>query len=130
MDSLALLDCQYLFYPDGTNIASMFCEVDGVSVYYELCGEGFPVLMLHGYGIDHNVMVGCMEPVFKCRPGYRRIYIDMPGMGKSKAPAWLENSDQVLDIVIKFSENVIKGSFLVAGESYGGYIARGMVNRI
>lgn len=108
----------------------MFCEVDGVSVYYELCGEGFPLLMLHGYGIDHNVMVGCMEPVFKCRPGYRRIYIDMPGMGKSKAPAWLENSDQVLDIVVKFSEKVIKGSFLVVGESYGGYIARGMVNRI
>ena len=108
----------------------MFIDVDGVSIYYETRGTGFPVLMLHGYGIDHNVMVGCMEPVFKDRPGYRRIYIDLPGMGQSKAPEWLTNSDQVLDIVIKFSEKVIDGNFLVAGESYGGYIARGMVNKI
>lgn len=121
---------QYLFYTDASNTPFMFCEVDGVDIYYEVRGEGFPVLMLHGYGIDHNVMVGCMEPVFKGRPGYSRIYIDMPGMGQSKAPEWLGNSDQVLDIVIRFSEKAIKGRFLVAGESYGGYIARGMVNRI
>ncbi|HTY90318.1 MAG TPA: alpha/beta hydrolase [Methanocella sp.] len=108
----------------------MFCEVGGVSIYYEARGEGFPVLMLHGYGIDHNVMIGCMEPVFEGRPGYRRIYIDLPGMGQSKAPDWLGNSDQVLDLVMKFSEKAIKGSFLLAGESYGGYIARGMVNRM
>jgi pimeloyl-ACP methyl ester carboxylesterase len=109
----------------------MYTEVDGVNIYYEAHGEGLPILMLHGYGIDHNIMVGCMEPIFKKRPGYRRIYIDLPGMGKSKAPGWLGNSDQVLDIVIKFSEKAIpEGDFLVAGESYGGYIARGMVNKI
>ncbi len=109
----------------------MFCEVSGVSVYYEAIGEGFPVLMLHGYGIDHRVMTGCMEPIFEKRPGYRRIYMDLPGMGKSKAPGWLENTDQVLDIVIELSEKVIPGgNFLVAGESYGGYLARGMVYKI
>jgi pimeloyl-ACP methyl ester carboxylesterase len=109
----------------------MYTEVDGVNIYYEAYGEGLPILMLHGYGIDHNIMVGCMEPIFKKRPGYRRIYIDLPGMGKSKAPGWLGNSDQVLDIVIKFSEKAIpEGDFLVAGESYGGYIARGMVYKI
>lgn len=109
----------------------MYTEVDGVNIYYEAHGEGLPILMLHGYGIDHNIMVGCMEPIFKKRPGYRRIYIDLPGMGKSKAPGWLGNSDQVLDIVIKFSEKAIpEGDFLVAGESYGGYIARGMVYKI
>jgi len=129
-DSLVRHGRQYIFYPAAPNTASMYCEVGGVSVYYEIRGEGFPVLMLHGYGIDHNVMVGCMEPLFKSRPGYRRIYIDLPGMGQSKAPEWLTNSDQVLDIVVEFSEKAINGSFLVAGESYGGYIARGMVNKI
>jgi pimeloyl-ACP methyl ester carboxylesterase len=64
----------------------MFCEAGGVNVYYEVVGAGIPVLMLHGYGIDHSVMAGCMEPVFQGRPGYRRIYIDLPGMGRSKAP--------------------------------------------
>lgn len=106
----------------------MFCEVEGVNIYYEVEGEGYPVLMLHGYGIDHHVMAGCMEPVLEKRPGYRRIYVDLPGMGRSRAPGWLESTDQVLDIVLKFSEKAIPGGdFLVAGESYGGYLARGMV---
>jgi pimeloyl-ACP methyl ester carboxylesterase len=110
---------------------SMFCDVDGVSIYYEARGEGLPVLMLHGYGIDHSVMAGCMEPIFEKRPGYRRIYIDLPGMGRSKAPEWLGNSDQVLGIIIKLCDKLMPGkNFLVAGESYGGYIARALVNRI
>lgn len=113
-----------------THISFMLCDVRGVNVYYEERGDGVPVLMLHGYGIDHNVMVGCMEPLFKERPGYRRIYIDLPGMGKSKAPDWLTNSDQVLDIVMEFSRKAIDGDFLLAGESYGGYIARGMVHKM
>ncbi|HTX43305.1 MAG TPA: alpha/beta hydrolase, partial [Methanocella sp.] len=109
----------------------MFCEVGGVNIYYEAIGEGHPVLMLHGYGIDHHVMTGCMEPIFERRPGYRRIYMDLPGMGKSNAPGWLENTDQVLEIVIRFSEKAIRESdFLVAGESYGGYLARGLVYKM
>ncbi len=109
----------------------MFCEVEGLDIYYEAYGEGTPVLMLHGYGIDHNVMVGCMEPIFTNRPGYRRIYPDLPGMGRSMAADWLGNSGQILDIIIKFCDRVIPGSkFLVAGESYGGYLARGLVYKI
>ncbi|WP_174591443.1 alpha/beta fold hydrolase [Methanocella conradii] len=108
----------------------MFCDVGGVNLYYEIYGEGTPVLMLHGYGIDHNVMEGCMEPIFKGRVGYKRIYIDLPGMGRSEAPEWLENTDQVLGIILKFVEKAVHGNFLVAGESYGGYLARGMVQRM
>ena len=106
----------------------MICKVLDLDIYYETCGEGKPILMIHGYGIDHNVMVGCMEPIFKSRPGYRRIYFDLPGMGQSKAADWLNSSDQVLDVIVKFCDQVIPGEkFLVAGESYGGYLARGLV---
>ncbi|HEY3274373.1 MAG TPA: alpha/beta hydrolase [Methanocella sp.] len=109
----------------------MFCEVDGLAIYYETYGEGIPVLLIHGFGIDHHVMIGCMEPVFRDRPGYKRIYFDLPGMGKTKAVDAIESSDQMLDAVIRFAEKVIPGdNFLVAGESYGGYLARGLVSRI
>lgn len=109
----------------------MFCEIGDLSIYYETYGEGMPVLNIHGFGIDHHVMTGCMEPIFKGRPGYRRIYLDLPGMGRSKAPESLKNSDQILEAVIKFCDQVIPGSnFIVTGESYGGYLARGMVDKI
>ncbi|WP_424358522.1 alpha/beta fold hydrolase [Methanocella sp. MCL-LM] len=108
----------------------MYCDVDGLRVYYEEFGEGAPVVMIHGYGIDHNVMIGCMEPVFERRPGYRRIYFDLPGMGRTRAPGHVMSSDQILDTVIGFCEKIVPcGTFLVAGESYGGYLARGMVRR-
>jgi pimeloyl-ACP methyl ester carboxylesterase len=109
----------------------MFCELDGLSVYYESYGEGTPILNIHGYGIDHHVMSNCLEPIFKVRQGWQRIYIDLPGMGQTKAPEWLKSSDQMLDIVIKFIDRILPGrGFLVAGESYGGYLARGLVHQM
>lgn len=109
----------------------MFCEVGGLEIYYEAYGEGTPVVMSHGYGIDHSVMIGCMEPVFSNRPGYRRIYFDLPGMGRTGAPGHAMNSDQILETVIGFAEKVApEEPFLVAGESYGGYLARGLVKKV
>lgn len=107
----------------------MICEIDDLYIYYETHGEGVPVLMLHGFGIDHHVMIGCMEPIFERRPGWKRVYFDLPGMGRTQATARLNNADQMLDVIIRFSEKVIPGdTFLVVGESYGAYLARGLVH--
>jgi pimeloyl-ACP methyl ester carboxylesterase len=109
----------------------MMCDVEGLEIYYETYGEGMPFLMIHGFGIDHHVMTGCMEPIFRGRPGYKRIYFDLPGMGRTETTGAIGNSDQMLDAVIGFAEKVVPGGrFLVAGESYGGYLARGLVRRI
>ena len=114
----------------SADILFMICEVDGLEMYYEVRGEGVPVLMIHGFGIDHHVMTGCMEPIFGARPGWRRIYVDLPGMGRTKAGR-VENSDQMLDTVVRFIEKIVpEGVFLVVGESYGGYLARGFVRRM
>ncbi|MGB9372484.1 MAG: alpha/beta hydrolase [Halobacteriota archaeon] len=109
----------------------MICDIGDLHIYYETCGEGSPVLAIHGFGIDHHVMTGCMEPIFTNRAGWKRIYFDLPGMGRTHAPSWLNDADQMLDVIIEFCENVIPDDqFLVAGESYGGYLARGLVRSI
>ena len=61
-----------------------YCNVNTAEIYYEDYGEGQPILMIHGFSPDHRLMSGCMEPIFKEREGYRRIYINLPGMGQSK----------------------------------------------
>jgi hypothetical protein len=49
-------------------------------------------------------------------------------MGKTIAPQWLNNSDQILDIVLEFIDKIIpKQEFLIASESYGCYLARGVL---
>ena len=76
-------------------------------------------------------MKGCMEPVFNKISGYKRIYMDLPGMGKTKGESFITSQDLMLDIVIRFIKKVVKNeNFLLAGESYGGYLARGVVYKM
>lgn len=109
----------------------MECKIKNISVNYEIIGEGKPIVMIHGYYTDNRVMAGCMEPIFRAKDGYKRIYIDLPGMGKSESAEWITNSDIMLDIVIDFIEKLIPNEkFLLAGESYGGYLARGVIYKM
>lgn len=90
-------------------------------------GTGIPVLALHGWTPDHRLMLGCLEPVFAVRHGYRRIYPDLPGMGLSPAPPSIASSDDLLDVVQSLVEERIGAEpFLLIGESYGGYLARAL----
>jgi pimeloyl-ACP methyl ester carboxylesterase len=108
----------------------MECRVKDIDVYYEIYGEGRPIVMLHGFRPDHHLMIGCMEPIFQQRDGWKRIYLDLPGMGKTSGKKWITNSDQMLEVVLEFIEQVIPDQhFIVAGESYGGYLARGIIYR-
>ncbi len=63
--------------------------------------------------------------------GYQRIYIDLPGMGKSNAPDWINSSDHMLELLIACIEKIIPAkNFLLVGESYGGYLARGILTKL
>lgn len=99
------------------------------SLNFTEAGDGVPVLALHGWTPDHRLMLGCLEPVFAGLSGYRRLYPDLPGMGKSLAPATIASSDDVLDAVQDFVDAVIGAEpFLLVGESYGGYLARALIH--
>ena len=106
----------------------MFCDLGNVSIYYETCSDGIPVLMIHGFHPDHRLMKGCMEPIFASRPGWKRVYFDLPGMGRTRGEPWIDCSDKVLEVVLAFVDRILPNqSFLVVGESYGGYLARALV---
>lgn len=111
--------------------SDMQCTVRDVNIYYEVYGEGTPIVMIHGWGPDHRLMKGCMEPIFQTiNTHWKRIYFDLPGMGKTKGEQWITGSDQMLDLVLEFIDAVIPNQrFVIAGESYGGYLARGIINK-
>jgi len=103
-------------------------QIGDMTLYYEIMGEGKPILMLHGWPLDHVAMIGAMEPILSSRTGWKRIYVDLPGMGQSDAPEWLKAQDQVLAVVEGFIEKIIPGErFCAAGLSYGGFLAQGLV---
>src|SRR3546814_3450312 len=61
---------------------------------------------------------------------WRRIYLDLPGRGRTRGEPWITTNDQVLDIVLEVIETVIPGErFVIAGHSAGGYLARAVLHR-
>lgn len=103
--------------------------VRDIPIYYEVHGSGRPILMIHGWSPDHRLMKGCMEPVFESvDTAWQRIYFDLPGMGKTPGRPWITGTDQMLQVILEFIDGVIpEQHFSVAGESYGGYLARGVI---
>jgi pimeloyl-ACP methyl ester carboxylesterase len=88
-------------------------------------------VFIHGFGVDHHSMEGTMEPIFKNRSGWKRIYFDMPGMGKTKASEKIENTDDMLEAILGLIGRLIpSGNFLISGMSYGGLLARGVIYRM
>ena len=108
----------------------MQCDLGDFAVFYETYGTGRPMVMLPGRPSDHHIMERFMEPLFTQRDGWLRIYPDLPGTGLSPSVDRLATHDSMLDAVLAFIDAVIPGQrFVLAGYSYGGYLARGVASR-
>jgi pimeloyl-ACP methyl ester carboxylesterase len=108
----------------------MECEVEKATIHYEERGDGRPIVFLHGWTMDHRVEMAAYEGIFSARTGWRRIYPDLPGMGRSVAKAALERQDDVVDALLAFIDHVLPtGRFLLAGTSLGAYLARAIAAR-
>ena len=102
----------------------------GIAVHYVEHGAGRPVLVLHGAGVDHREAEACFEPVFDGVAGFRRIYPDLPGMGRTAAPDGLRSAEDVLDTLLDFAGEVTDGAaYLLIGHSAGAYYAQAMAAR-
>lgn len=105
----------------------MHTSIHGMPIYYEQKGEGFPLLCIHGFPEDHRALLGCLEPLAPKLTGYRRIYVDLPGMGRSPANPKIRNADDMLKALHQFICTVIDGEdCLLVGQSYGGYLSMGL----
>lgn len=105
----------------------MFYNYKDINIYYQEIGSGKPILILHGLSCNLELMKGCIEPIFKDNKEFKRIYVDLPGMGKSDANLNYASSDKILQILLSFFNDIVKENFLLIGESYGGYLARGIL---
>ncbi|MQY17739.1 alpha/beta fold hydrolase [Nocardia macrotermitis] len=105
----------------------MRIQAGRVSVHYVEHGTGRPALILHGARVDHHEVEACFEPILEDVAGLRRIYPDLPGMGRTIAPETMRCADDVLDTLLRFADEMFgETAYLLVGHSAGAYYARAM----
>jgi pimeloyl-ACP methyl ester carboxylesterase len=111
-------------------VRAMEVRIGDVAVHYVEHGEGTPVLVLHGAGVDHREVEACFDPALDSHGGHRRVYRDLPGMGRTPAPLALRSADDVLDVLFGFADAVMgEDPILVLGHSAGACFAQGFAAR-
>ena len=102
-------------------------RINDVAMHYVEHGTGPPLVALHGAGVDHREIEAAVEAVVPAAE-YRRIYPDLPGMGRSTTGSLTCNDDVVM-LLGDFIDRVADGPVLLLGHSYGAYLARGLAVR-
>jgi pimeloyl-ACP methyl ester carboxylesterase len=106
------------------------CRTGGTDLRFVEHGTGTPVIVLHGAGVDHREAEACFDPILGKHAGIRRIYPDLPGMGRTRAPETMRSADEVLDVLVGLADEVAESEpLLVIGHSAGAYFARGIAAR-
>jgi pimeloyl-ACP methyl ester carboxylesterase len=110
--------------------AAMGARGGGAAVHFVEHGAGTPVVVLHGAGVDHREPEACFEPVLAGVDGWRRVYPDLPGMGRTPASDRLRSAADVLAVLTEFVDDVTGGGrYLLVGHSAGAYFARAAADR-
>lgn len=90
-------------------------------------GSGTPILIIHGFCVDHRLLLG-LDPALASQREWKRVYIDLPGMGMSAAGPQIDSADAVAEAVVAFARRAFDNEkFAVLGNSFGGMIARHIV---
>jgi pimeloyl-ACP methyl ester carboxylesterase len=105
----------------------MECKLENITVHYEVFGEGKPIVILPGWNLNARFVAHQTEPYFRQREGWKRIYIDPPGHGKTPGKDWITNQDKILEVLLSCVDRLTSGQrFCLIGFSLGAYLARGI----
>jgi 3-oxoadipate enol-lactonase len=95
-------------------------------LYYQVIGEGYPLICLHGYALDHSIWLQVADLLKK---SIRLILPDLRGHGKSPAPKRIYSMlDMAEDVSLVLDILNIKQAY-IAGHSMGGYIALALAEK-
>lgn len=104
----------------------MTVTIDGIDVNYISCGQGEPVVLLHGWGANAGLFLPMAELLAE---KYNAVAPDLPGFGGTPEPETVWSMDDYTDFVIRFIETLGLRRVILLGHSFGGRIIIKLANR-
>jgi len=87
--------------------------------------DGTPVLLVHGFTVDHRILLPLDDLFARSEHSWRRHYIDLPGFGGSPAGTEIDGVDALARAVEEYvAARFGTERFAVVGNSLGGAIVR------
>ena len=94
--------------------------VDQLAVNYELTGKGKVVLLLHGWGDNHQTFSSLVSLLSS---NFQLLAPDLPGFGASQAPKEPWNLDNYSKLVADLMAKLELKPYAIIGHSNGGALA-------
>lgn len=104
-----------------------FVNVNGIDLAYERRGSGNPLVLLHGYPLDHFIWSAVSIKLVK--EGFDLILPDLRGFGKSTTLDTSYLLDDFADDIAGLLDHLGIQKTAIAGHSMGGYIALAFAKR-
>jgi 3-oxoadipate enol-lactonase len=90
------------------------------SIAYVCCGQGKPLVLLHGYPLDHRIWDG-LVPLLE--HDFQLIIPDLRGFGQSKPIQDRCSISEMADDIAELIGHLDLSKVLIAGHSMGGYVS-------
>ena len=98
----------------------MYSTANGVKIYYEVSGEGFPFVMVHANPFDHNLW---MYQIAHFSTYFKVIPIDIRGYGRSEKPETPFSLKDMADDVLGVCRDEKVSEAILGGVSVGSGMA-------
>lgn len=105
----------------------MYTNIKGQKIYYEVQGEGLPIVLLHGWGTSLRLY----DDVVKYLKENFKVYtLDFPGFGQSEEPSDIWSVYDYADMTEAFLNEMNIQKPILMGHSFGGRISIILGSRI
>lgn len=88
-------------------------------LHYRITGNGYPVLLLHGFLEDESMW----KEIRQSFDGFQFICVDLPGHGASAQHPLEDNMNALAQPVAALIEHLNLSDFACVGHSLGGYVS-------
>jgi len=95
-------------------------NINGIELAYERQGKGSPLVLLHGYPLDHHLWD---EVVPLLKDTFDLIIPDLRGFGESTTVATPYTMDDLASDIVGLLNQIDIHKAAIAGHSMGGYVA-------